>query len=87
MGWPCAKALLAAFRKYKGSAGVAHWFFSAAARKLFHRPMILPGRQGVSHCSPVTGTPTPTIGAIYAATRLLAHTLAAQHGRLRVEPA
>jgi 2-dehydropantoate 2-reductase len=32
----------------------------------------------------ITGTPTPSIDAIYAATRLLAHTLAAQHGRLRV---
>ena len=32
----------------------------------------------------ITATPTPTINAIYAATQLLAHTLAAQHGRLRV---
>lgn len=32
----------------------------------------------------ITGTPTPSIDAIYAATRLLAHTLATQHGRLRV---
>ena len=35
----------------------------------------------------ITDTPTPTINAIYAATRLLAHTLAAQQGRLRVEAA
>lgn len=32
----------------------------------------------------ITGTPTPSIDAIYAATRLLAHTLAAQHGRLHI---
>ncbi len=32
----------------------------------------------------ITATPTPTISAIYAATQLLAHTLASQHGRLRV---
>jgi L-threonylcarbamoyladenylate synthase len=32
----------------------------------------------------ITGTPTPSIDAIYAATRLLAHTLAAQHGQLRI---
>ena len=32
----------------------------------------------------ITTTPTPTINAIYAATQLLAHTLAAQHGRLRI---
>jgi 2-dehydropantoate 2-reductase len=35
----------------------------------------------------ITETPTPTIDAIYAATRLLAHTLAAQRGMLRVSPA
>jgi 2-dehydropantoate 2-reductase len=34
----------------------------------------------------ITGVPTPTIDAIFAATSLLAQTLAAQHGRLRVEP-
>jgi len=34
----------------------------------------------------ITGVPTPTIDAIYAATSLLAQTLATQHGRLRVEP-
>jgi 2-dehydropantoate 2-reductase len=34
----------------------------------------------------ITGTPTPTIDAIHAATALLAHTLAARHGCLRVEP-
>ena len=32
----------------------------------------------------ITGVATPSIDAIYAATRLLAHTLAAQHGRLRI---
>jgi 2-dehydropantoate 2-reductase len=32
----------------------------------------------------ITGTPTPSIDAIYAATRLLAHSLAAQHGQLRI---
>jgi 2-dehydropantoate 2-reductase len=34
----------------------------------------------------VTAVPTPTIDAIYAATRLLGQTLVAQRGRLRVEP-
>ncbi|MBQ0928884.1 2-dehydropantoate 2-reductase [Ideonella alba] len=34
----------------------------------------------------ITGTPTPTIDAIYAATRLLAQSLAAQRGRLQMEP-
>jgi len=34
----------------------------------------------------ITAVPTPTIDAIYATTTLLARTLAAQHGRLRVEP-
>ena len=33
----------------------------------------------------LTGTPTPTIDAIYAASQLLAHTLARQHGRLQVK--
>ena len=33
----------------------------------------------------ITNTPTPTIDAIYAATSLLAHTLAQQHGRLVVQ--
>lgn len=33
----------------------------------------------------ITETPTPTIQAIYAATSLLAQTLAAQHGRLAVQ--
>ena len=33
----------------------------------------------------ITGTPTPTIDAIYAATSLLAQTLAAQKGRLEAE--
>ena len=35
----------------------------------------------------LTGTPTPMIDAIHAAAKLLAHTLAVQHGRLHVEPA
>ena len=35
----------------------------------------------------VTGTPTPIIDAIYAATTLLGHTLARQRGRLQVQPA
>ncbi len=34
----------------------------------------------------ITETPTPTIQAVYAATSLLAQTLAAQHGRLEVQP-
>jgi 2-dehydropantoate 2-reductase len=34
----------------------------------------------------MTAVPTPTIEAIYAATTLLGQTLAAQRGRLRVEP-
>jgi len=34
----------------------------------------------------ITGTPTPQLGAIYAATQLLAHTLAEQRGRLAVQP-
>lgn len=32
----------------------------------------------------ITGVATPSIAAVYAATRLLAHTLAAQQGRLRI---
>ncbi len=35
----------------------------------------------------ITATPTPQIDAVYAATRLLAHTLASQRGRLRLAPA
>lgn len=35
----------------------------------------------------ITDTPTPSISAIYAATSLLAHTLAAQRGRLTVQAA
>jgi len=34
----------------------------------------------------ITGVPTPTIEAIHAASSLLARTLAAQRGRLRIEP-
>jgi 2-dehydropantoate 2-reductase len=35
----------------------------------------------------ITDTPTPTIAAIYAATRLLGHTLGQQRGRLQVQSA
>ena len=35
----------------------------------------------------MTGTPTPTIDAVHAAVSLLQHTLLAQQGRLRIEPA
>jgi len=35
----------------------------------------------------ITGTPTPTIEAVHALARLLAQTLSARKGRLRVEPA
>ena len=35
----------------------------------------------------ITGTPTPSIDAIYAATQLLGHTLATQRGRLAIQPA
>ena len=35
----------------------------------------------------ITGVPTPSIQAIYAATTLLGHTLAQQRGRLQVQPA
>jgi 2-dehydropantoate 2-reductase len=34
----------------------------------------------------ITNTPTPLISAIYAITKLLAHTLDKQQGRLRIEP-
>ncbi|MBQ0959794.1 2-dehydropantoate 2-reductase [Ideonella sp. 4Y11] len=34
----------------------------------------------------ITGTPTPTIEAIYATTRLLAQSLATQRGRLQLQP-
>ena len=34
----------------------------------------------------ITGTPTPTIDAIYAATQLLAHTMAQHKGRLQLLP-
>lgn len=34
----------------------------------------------------ITDTPTPNIEAIYAVTRLLGQTLAAQHGRLAIQP-
>lgn len=34
----------------------------------------------------ITGTPTPTIDAVYAATSLLAQTLAAQRGKLEIQP-
>ena len=35
----------------------------------------------------ITGTPTPTIDAIYAATALLTKTLSDRRGRLEVQPA
>jgi len=35
----------------------------------------------------ITQTPTPSISALYAACKLLEHTLSGLHGRLRVEPA
>jgi 2-dehydropantoate 2-reductase len=35
----------------------------------------------------ITDTPTPNIDAIYAVTRLLGQTLAAQQGRLAIQPA
>ena len=35
----------------------------------------------------ITGTPTPSIQAIYAATKLLGHTLATQRSRLHLQPA
>ena len=35
----------------------------------------------------ITGTPTPMINAIYVATKLLAHSLTSQHGRLRIDAA
>jgi 2-dehydropantoate 2-reductase len=35
----------------------------------------------------ITETPTPTIDAIYAAARLLGHTLASQRGKLQVSTA
>jgi 2-dehydropantoate 2-reductase len=34
----------------------------------------------------ITETPTPTIDAIYAATQLLAHTMAQHKGRLQLLP-
>ena len=40
----------------------------------------------VAELGRVTQTPTPHIDAVYACVSLLARTLAAQHGRLRVEP-
>jgi 2-dehydropantoate 2-reductase len=40
----------------------------------------------VAELGRMTGTPTPHIDAVYACACLLAKTLAAQHGRLRIEP-
>jgi 2-dehydropantoate 2-reductase len=40
----------------------------------------------VAELGRMTGTPTPHIDAVYACASLLAKTLAAQHGRVRVEP-
>jgi 2-dehydropantoate 2-reductase len=52
------------------------------------RPLELEALVGsVAELGRITGTPTPAIDAIYGAVRLLAHTLAAQHGKLRIEPA
>ena len=41
---------------------------------------------GVIELGRITGTPTPTISAIYAATRLLAQTLQHSAGRLQIQP-
>jgi 2-dehydropantoate 2-reductase len=52
------------------------------------RALELPALVGaVVELGRITGIATPSINAIHAATQLLAHTLAGQHGRLRVEPA
>ena len=45
------------------------------------------GRRCRSSWAASPATPTPTIDAIYMASSLLAHTLAAQGGRLQVQPA
>ncbi len=51
------------------------------------RPLELEALVGaVVELGRITGVPTPTIDAIYAATTLLGRSLAQQHGRLRVEP-
>jgi 2-dehydropantoate 2-reductase len=51
------------------------------------RPLELEALAGsVVELGRITGTPTPTIGAIYAATALLAQTLGDAHGRLEVQP-
>ncbi len=41
----------------------------------------------VAELGRITGTPTPTIDAIYAAARMLGHTLATQQGKLQISPA
>jgi 2-dehydropantoate 2-reductase len=41
----------------------------------------------VAELGRMTGTPTPSIDAVYACASLLARTLASRHGRLQVEPA
>ena len=41
----------------------------------------------VDQLARITGTPTPTIDAIYATASLLNKTLADQRGRLEVQPA
>src|SRR6185369_1895955 len=58
MACRCADALPGDFRKYSGSAGVAQPCFSAAALKLFHKPMILLGTHGGSHCTSACGSHT-----------------------------
>jgi 2-dehydropantoate 2-reductase len=51
------------------------------------RALELPALVGaVAELGRITGVATPHIDAIHAATQLLAHTLAQQQGRLRIEP-
>ena len=50
-----------------------------------HKTSMLQG--AVIELGEITATPVPTIAAIHAVTALLAQTLAAQHGRLRIEAA
>jgi 2-dehydropantoate 2-reductase len=51
------------------------------------RPLELEALVGsVVELARITATPTPTLDAIYAATGLLAKTLAEERGRLRIEP-
>ncbi len=48
-----------AFRKYSGVSGIACPNLAAAAWKLFHKPMNLPGSTGGSSSSPANGTGSP----------------------------